>query len=576
MKILDIIRNDKILSEEKINEIIDLSKKKEIPLIEVLKSKIDSEDFAKLMAKYYNLLYIDLTEKKIAENVLRLISREVAENYKVICFDKIDEVVKIGITDPGNFKAVEAIDFLAKEEKFEIEYFCISEDSFKKVFTNYNSLSKEVKTALNTRDQAQDYINDEKDEKIENLEEVTNSAPVAKIVSVIIRHAVDGGASDIHIEFLKKESRIRYRIDGILHTSLILPGNIHRAIVARIKIMANMKLDETRIPQGGRFKMIISNREVDFRVSTLPLVGSEKVVMRILDMNKGVPRIEDLGIQGKQLEIVKNNIKKTEGLFLITGPTGSGKSTTIFSLIDILNNEGINISTLEDPVEYQLKGINQSQIKPEIGYTFASGLRSFLRQDPDVIVVGEVRDEETAELVMHAALTGHFVLSTLHTNSALAVIARLVDMKVEPFLIASTLNTAIAQRLVRKICKHCKKEIKISEESAKEIIDTIKDLKIDYIKSFVSEYDGNVDKIKIYKGEGCPKCGNTGYSGRISILEVIDFNQELRDMLKAGKIFLTEDDIRQNQEFVTVKQDGVIKVLQGLTTFEEVLRVMSE
>lgn len=274
-------------------------------------------------------------------------------------------------------------------------------------------------------------------------------------MSVIIRHAIEGGASDIHIEPMSDESRVRYRIDGMLHNSLTLPKDIHPAIIARIKVLADLKLDESRSPQDGRIRLTINNREVDFRVSSMPLLSQEKVVMRVLDSSKGIVSLDKLGFVGQTAEVLNTSFKKTSGIMLVTGPTGSGKSTTLYSLLSILNNEERNIITLEDPIEYQLKGINQSQIRAEVGFTFASGLRSILRQDPDIIMVGEIRDNETAELAIHSALTGHLVLSTLHTNDALGTIARLLDMKVEPFLLSSVLNLALAQRLARRICTYC-------------------------------------------------------------------------------------------------------------------------
>jgi type IV pilus assembly protein PilB len=476
--------------------------------------------------------------------------------------------------DPDNFKAIEAIEFLAKGQGLHVEYYHISTQSFAEAFKQYVSLSQELSSALETKQaEVEEVATAEDSEKIE-FGDLTKSAPVIRIVSVIVRHAIEGGASDIHIEPMSKETRVRYRIDGILHTSLVLPRSIHGAIVARIKVMANLKLDETRIPQDGHIRLIINEKEYDFRVSILPLVDTEKVVMRVLDIAKGAPTIEDLGYEGEQYELVKKGLEQTEGLIVVTGPTGSGKSTTLFSILNIVNKEGVNIATLEDPVEYQIKGINQSQVKPEIGYTFASGLRSFLRQDPDIIMVGEIRDQETGELAVHAAMTGHLVFSTIHTMDAIGIIGRLLDMGIEPFLLGSTLKTVIAQRLVRKICTHCKEEEKIPEDLLKEIKQDLSKVNSEYIKTLFKDYQ--IENLKFFKGKGCPDCGNTGYHGRVAISEVLDINKEIKEIINNGKDKLSVETVRQYQKFISIKQDGIIKALKGVTTLEEVLRVMRD
>lgn len=577
------IKQDEILKALVRNNIIDAgnltaliqeaeANKKEIEELLIEKKIIDVERLTRVKASVYNLPYESLVEKDISEGVLGTIPSEVAQNYKIICFDKTSQAIKVGIIDPGNFKAIEAVNFLAKGVGLQAEYYFISPDSYQAAFKQYKSLAKELTSALKTRaDAEEELITVGEKEKVE-LDEITKSAPVVKIVSVIIRHAVEGGASDIHIEPLAKESRVRYRIDGVLHTSLVLPRSVHSALVARVKVMANLKLDETRIPQDGRIRLIINDKEIDFRVSILPLIGAEKVVMRILETSKSAPTLEDLGYEGNQLKVILKNLKLTEGILLATGPTGSGKSTTLFSLISMVNKEGINIATLEDPVEYQIKGVNQSQIKPDIGYTFASGLRSFLRQDPDIIMVGEIRDEETAELAIHAALTGHFVFSTLHTNSAPGAITRLVDMDVQPFLLGNTLHTVIAQRLARKICPHCKEEEKLPADSLQEIKKEIDIITVEYIKKIIKDFDPN--RIKFYKGKGCPRCGNTGYAGRLALSEVLDITHELKELIIEGKKHLSNEAIQASQKFITVQQDGIIKVLQGKTSLQEVYRVI--
>lgn len=534
---------------------------------------VDIEALTKLKAKLYNFQYRSLLDVKIPDQILNSIPLEVAENYKIVCFEIAQKKMKVGILEPENFKAIEAIDFLAKEQNLRPEYFLISTLSLTEALRHYKTLGKEVSGALQSKAE-EDAMEQAKRKLVEEeVEEITKAAPVSKIVSVIIRHAVEGRASDIHIEPMQKESRVRYRIDGILHTSLILPKNVHSAIVGRIKVLADLKLDETRMPQDGRIRININNQEIDLRISVLPLLNEEKIVMRILDVTKGAPSLEDLGFMGPGLKIILKNLAKNDGLFLVTGPTGSGKSTTLFSVLTSLNQEGINISTLEDPVEYYVKGVNQSQVKPEIGFTFASGLRSLLRQDPDVIMVGEIRDNETAELGIHASLTGHFVLSTLHTNDALGAIPRLLDMKVEPFLLGSTLNVILAQRLARKICEHCKAEQKLPQDIVDDIKRELEITPVAVIKQMLPNFD--IKKIKFYKGKGCARCGSTGYMGRVALAEVLDVNDAIKAIIMDNKKNITLDDLVKNQNFITMKQDGIIKVLLGLTTIEEVLRTVN-
>jgi len=570
------LKASKKLSESSLLEIkgrADASGKK-IEDILIGENLIDSEEIAQLKAKVYSLPYQNLLDREVSNEVINIISFEAAENYKIVCFDKSGNKIKVGLTDPENFKAVEAVNFLAKEEKLRVEYYLISELSFDKIFKQYKNLKSEIGKALETRakEEKEEMLKKKKEEGGE-LEEIIKSAPVAKIVSVIIRHAVEGRASDIHIEPTQKESRVRYRIDGILHTSLVLPKNIHSAIVARIKVLANLKLDETRLPQDGRIRLEIEEKKIDFRVSVLPLMGEEKVVMRILDTTRGAPTLEELGFDSRALRIIKENIKKTNGMLLVTGPTGSGKSTTLFSILNILNKEGVNISTLEDPVEYFIKGVNQSQTRPEIGFTFANGLRSLLRQDPDIIMVGEIRDNETAELAIHASLTGHFVLSTLHTNDALGAVPRLLDMKVEPFLLGSTLNVIIAQRLARKICPFCQKEEKLPEDVLADMDKEIKNIPASIMKESAKDFT-DFRKTVFLKGSGCARCGNSGYSGRIAIVEVFDINDKIKDIIMDKNKNLRFENVKESQDFITMKQDGIIKVLRGETTMEEILRVI--
>lgn len=536
---------------------------------------LEEESFTKIQAEYWQLPYKDLSGEKIDYDFLYIIPQEVAENYRIICFYKSGNEISVGITDPNNFKAIEAVDFLAKENNFTIKYFLISQGSFKIAIKQYKTLKKEVNKLLDIAQEEHASEEKKRQEEAPEIEEVIKGAPVSKMVSVILRHAVEGGASDIHIEPSGDKTRVRYRIDGMLGTSLILPSYIHATVVARIKILSNLKIDESRIPQDGRMRLIIDNKTVDFRVSTIPLTGKEKVVMRILDTRGKTLTLEQLGFNERQIKIITKNIEKPNGMALVTGPTGSGKSTTLYSVLHILNKESVNIITLEDPVEYTMEGINQSQVNPAIHYTFATGLRAILRQDPDVIMVGEIRDNETAELAIHAALTGHTVLSTLHTNDSIGTIPRLLDMKVEPFLLSSTLNVLLAQRLVRKICPFCKEEMSIPDNLEQEIRARLKNVPLnDLPKGLDLKSD---KKLVFYKGKGCSKCGNSGYKGRSVMAEVLDITEELQILISEGfKDISRINKLLQEQNMVLMKDDGIIKALEGKTTLEEVLRVSKE
>ena len=490
----------------------------------------------------------------------------------MVCFQRNGDEISVGLVDPENFKAIEAVDFLAKKNNLKTHYFLVSPLSFDIAFKKYQTINKEITTALELKAKEEEQEIKESIEKNDfRFEEITKNAPISKIISAVIRHGVELGASDIHIEPLPKESRIRYRVDGVLKTHLVLPKNIHDSLVSRVKVMSKLKLDETRIPQDGRISLNIDGRDIDFRVSVMPLMGHEKVVMRILDVSRGAPTLESLGFASDQYHIIKKAIERTSGLILITGPTGSGKTTTLYSLLNILNQDKVNIVTLEDPVEYFLKGVNQSQVRPEVNFTFATGLRSLLRQDPDIMMVGEIRDNETAELAVHASLTGHLVLSTLHTNDAIGAIPRLIDMKVEPFLLNSSLVLVVAQRLVRLSCTHCLVEEKISGD----ILNHIQELLAKVPESVIKERLPNYipQQITLKKGAGCAYCDQTGYHSRTVLAEVLEVNDEVRNIILQNESF-SEEKIKATQPFITMEQDGIIKALQGLTTVEEVMRVI--
>lgn len=578
---MDLLVARNIITQDKEDELVQTLEGTEKSLDNILTDEkiLNSEEIVELKAGLAGMAYRDISGVAVPEEALSVIPYEVAQNYRIACFEKKGNKIKVGLVDPYNSRAIEAVNFLVKEQNFVVEFCLISEENLDNLFNKYRNLQNEISTALESKaKEAGELESIEEGKEEETIDESVTSAPVARIVSVIIRHAVEEKASDIHIEPMPKETRVRYRVDGLLRTSLILPKSIQSAVVGRIKVLAKLKIDETRIPQDGRIRLLINKREIDFRISVMPLLGDEKVVMRVLDMGRGIPTLEELGYDDHALQIIHNTIKKTFGLFLITGPTGSGKSTTLASALNILNREDINIITLEDPIEYFIKGANQSQIRPNIGYTFATGLRSILRQDPDVVMVGEIRDNETAELCVNAGLTGHFVLSTLHTNSAMDVVPRLVDMKVEPFLLASTLKSMVAQRLARRICSNCKKKMEVEPEVIEQVKRDLAKVSPAMLQKClpgvktVQDIDGNF----FFEGKGCVHCKNTGYQGRIAILEIIEVNSKIQEMILNPQKIIREDDVRSTQDFVTIREDGVIKALQGFTTLQEVYRVITE
>lgn len=533
------------------------------------------EEVTKIKAGFLNVPYISLQDKTIDDSALSLIPEKAVAFYKILPLEFDGNLLKVGMVNPNDLDALDALKFISIRHGISTKIYLISQGSFNAVTKAHKAFGDELKTVLETADQRIDTMTEGNAENMES-ERITEEAPISKVVDIIISHAIEGKASDIHIESSEKDLRVRYRLDGILHDSLILPKKLGPAVVSRIKILSDLKIDETRKPQDGRFRFNLSDsgrlgNSVDLRVSTFPTVNGEKVVMRILDTSSEVGNLESLGIRGRALKMLKENLEKPFGIILITGPTGSGKSTTLYALLKILNQEGVNIVTLEDPVEYYMSGINQSQVKPEIGYTFASGLRSILRQDPDIIMVGEIRDKETAGLAMHAALTGHLVLSTLHTNNSVGVVPRLVDMGIEPFLIGSALNIAIAQRLVRRICPYCKEEVQVNSEIIASVENELKKIPPDQ-KADIDLVKG----IKFYRGRGCKECKNSGSTGRIGIYELLSMTPEMEKIIHAS---VTDSEIEaeaKRQGMINMKQDGIMKALQGITTIEEILRVTEE
>lgn len=513
--------------------------------------------------------------EEVPLEVLELIPQESAKYYYMIPLSQKEKTLEIGMVYPEDLRAQEALKFLSRQGKFNYKVVLISLTTFDNILKQYRTLKKEVTMALEeleTELKSEEGAAAQREPlKKAEFERMAEEAPITKVVAVMLRHAVDAKASDIHVEPTKKELRIRFRIDGVLRPNLLLPLQVHPAVIARIKILSNLKIDETRMPQDGRFSTKIGGRDIDFRVSTFPTTLGEKVVMRILDSTEGVKKFEKLGLERRNFEVVQKAVKRPYGLILATGPTGSGKTTTLYAILNLLNQEGVNVITLEDPVEYFVPGINQSQIQPEIGYTFAKGLRHILRQDPNVIMVGEIRDEETAALATHAALTGHVVLSTLHTNNALGVIPRMIDLGVAPFLIPPALSLAIAQRLVRTLCPDCKKQVSPSAE-AKEII--LKE--IESLPPLIKKEVKISADFKIYEIVGCKKCNFGGYVGRIALYEILEMTSQLGEIVLKEPNESTILQEAKRQGMITMKQDGILKVLEGITSLEEVLRAAAE
>lgn len=516
----------------------------------------------------------EVQAEEVPLRVLELIPEESARFYKMIPLAKNDNILEIGMIYPEDMVNQEALKFLARQGKWQSQVSLITITTFSKLLKQYRTLRREVEKALGELEKD---IHDNKTKREglmpteSEFARLAEEAPITKVVAVILGHGVDGQASDIHIEPTEEKLRVRYRLDGVLHSSIFLPLKLLPAVISRIKILSGLKIDENRIPQDGRFTTRVDDKNVDFRVATFPTARGEKVAIRILDPSQGLKKLDDLGLTGRNLQLVNEAIEKPYGLILSTGPTGSGKTTTLYTILQLLNKEGKNIVTLEDPVEYLIDGVNQSQIKSEIGYSFATGLRQVLRQAPDVIMVGEIRDEETANLTIHAALTGHLVLSTLHTNNAMGVIPRLIDLGVKTFLVPPTLKLAIAQRLVRRLCPECKKKAKPTKEVRDVILHELETLPPSQ-KQIISI----PKEIEVYEPGQCKKCNFTGFAGRFGIFEIIEMTNRLAEIIAKdpSEIKILQEGIEQGM--TTMRQDGMIKVLAGATTFEEVFRVTED
>jgi len=557
-RIGNILIEQGLITPQQLEEVLKMQSagnKKRIGEILVELGTISKEELFGVLQYIYETEYVDLSTYVIDPEVISLIPEKVALQYRLIPLSINDNELVVAMANPLD---VYAIDFVRGHTKIKkIKSMLAAEDDILSAINSYYELGeyKDIIEKLGT----EITFKEEEDEDLQKLEAISKGAPIIQLVNLLIVQGVKDRASDIHIEPNESGLLIRFRIDGMLHDNRILPNRIKAAIISRVKILAKMDIAERRLPQDGRFQVKFGIREVDLRVSTIPTVFGEKVVLRILDKSKGLIKLKSLGFLAEQLDQFKSIILKSYGIILLTGPTGSGKTTTLYAALNKVNSNEKNIITVEDPVEYKLNRVNQIQILPKIDLTFANALRSILRQDPDVIMIGEIRDTETAQIAVHAALTGHLVFSTLHTNDAASALTRLIDMGIEPFLISSSVIGVIAQRLVRVICEKCKEEYVPSE-------DILYGLKI-------KDRLNNDSKIKLYRGKGCSFCKNTGYYGRTSIYELIVLDEEIKSLIvtKASSNVINELALKNGMK--TLKDSGMEKALQGITTIEEVLRV---
>ncbi len=546
-KVEEVILENGVISEKKLFEI-------KSRLIDIPLKKVYPED-------------VDL-------DLLKLVPGKTAGHYKVVPLGFQGDVLELGMVYPEDEKAKDAINFLARQGGFEYKIYLITPTNFKEIYKKYRGLKKEVSEAL---EEAQKREREEKEKKSPKketkgkLERLTEKTPISKVIDVLLRHALEGSASDIHIEPFGSKLRVRFRVLGDLHSSIFLPENYLSTLVARVKILSDLRIDESRIPQDGRFSKEIDGRKIDFRVSTFPTAKGEKVALRILDPKEGLKSFDDLGLSERGYQKLKKSVEQPAGMILVSGPTGSGKTTTLYALLQHLNKDEVNIVTLEDPIEYFLPGLNQSQIKPEIGYTFAKGLRFVLRQDPDIIMVGELRDEESAILAAHAALVGDLLLATIHTTNVLNVPTRLINLGVKPYLVPVTVSTMLSQRLVRKLCDNCKKKTKPNKEEEEIVKKELDGLPEDIKKKI------DLDGFDIWKEQGCRECEQRGFSGRVGVFEVLNMTEPLSEVIMSGD--LSEFKIAEEaerQKMVTMRQDAFLKVLKGETTIKEALSVVRE
>lgn len=560
MNILSVLTDDGTLKPDDATAILTESETTQTPVETLLERRgITTEQVLAAIGKKYNMPYRILPGTPVGREALGYIPEDSAKHYGFAPIGLDGGALEVGITDPDNIEALDALQFIAGRVGLPYKIYLITTDDFNKVMDEYSSLTGEVSEALEQLEPEEE-VEKKKDEKESQV--IKEDAPVTKIVATILRYAVEGGASDIHIEPSPEKTHVRFRMDGELHTSLELPGKVHPAVVARIKILSQMRLDEKRKPQDGRFSATVEGRRIDFRVSTFPTQFGEKVVMRILDRSKSVATLESLGFTPADLKKIRDIIDRPYGIVLISGPTGSGKSTTLFAMLSALDREAYNVVSVEDPVEYEIPGVAQSQVHPEIGYTFASGLRSILRQDPDIIMVGEIRDKETAQLAIQAALTGHLVFSTIHTNTAAGVIPRLVDMGVDPYLIAPTLIAALGQRLVRKLCPGAGKAVPISDSLKHHLEQDFSDLP-ENVRATLPKFEN------FYEATSTPDCPN-GTRGRLAVFEIMMMDKDMEKVILETPVEEKVYEAARAKGMFTMREDAIIKALDGQIPFQEV------
>ncbi|MFH1346884.1 MAG: GspE/PulE family protein [Spirochaetota bacterium] len=531
---------------------------------------INEDKINEVKSRLLNVPYKKIKAGEVPDEVLKLIPEETIRNYKVVPISRSADVLVVGMVYPDDVKAQEALKFIAKQARLNLGVYLTGYSAWEEMLRRYSPYKNEVEMAiksLNLRQGKEENPNS-RIVALEGEAVASEEAPIIRIVASTLKEAVWQKISDIHIEPQRDRLRIRFRLDGELSEIYSLPIELHQPILSRVKVLSNLKIDQTRAPQDGRFRTVLFGRDIDFRVSTFPTPVGEKVAIRVLDPTVGLKGLEQLGLVEHNYQIVKEGVERPYGMILITGPTGSGKTTTLYALMQIMNKEEVNVVSLEDHVEYFMDGLNQSQVKPEIGYDFASGLRQILRQDPDVIMVGEIRDNETAGLAVHAALTGHIVLSTLHTNNALGAIPRLINMGVEPFLLPAALNLVVAQRLIPRLCEKCRKA-EPAPGKVQEIIKKEAENMPEETKDFKQPYE-------IYQPVGCPVCNGKGFSGRVALFEILKMTPELQDIINSSP---TEHKILEEakrQGMITLRQDGILKALKGLVSIETVLRETTE
>ncbi len=563
----------KSISDELAQRLVSESQVSGKPFEKILYERrlVDERLVAAAKSDILNIPYQKIDATLIPEAVLKAVPEDTARNYRIAPL-KIDNGMLIaGMVQPDDPQDQEALRFIAKQGRYTLGVYIITPSDHEMVMRRYAPYEREIQEALKSINLKTIGATVAKVVSLDETAASAEEAPIIKIVSSTLRAAVEQKASDIHIEPQRTKLRIRFRLDGALKEVASFPIELLQPVVSRIKILADLKIDETRVPQDGRFRTVIFGRDVDYRVATLPTPLGEKVVIRVLDPMSGLKSLGDLGLSGRNAEWVLEGLDKPFGMVLVTGPTGSGKTTTLYAFLQMLNQEDTNVMSMEDPIEYFVDGINQSQVKPEIGYTFASGLRQALRQDPDVIMVGEIRDNETAGLAVQAALTGHIVLSTLHTNNAAGIVPRLVDMQVAPFLLPSSLNIMLAQRLVRRLCLKCKKP-EIASPELQALIRSEIDKMAPEVKATIKLQE----PFQIYKAPGCDACKGKGTKGRIGLYEVMKMTRELEDIIVSGPTEGKIKDESRRQGMVTLRQDGIIKVLEGSISIEEVIRETAE